>query len=165
MGLKQSLDSRGVSGIDDLIISTIESVATPIIMMSLMPPPIPPNIASIPIPIAPASMGQSLAAAISAQTNSTPADAPGMNIIGDALTADINATVFPMLAAGAVSLNIKPIPGPPVPPSPISPIMLAAPPFQDENALKFGRALLDWACGLLVGDMRIAGKFIVIPPM
>lgn len=165
MGLKQSLDSRGVSGIDDSIISTIEEVVAPIIMSSMMLPPIPPNVASIPTPIPPSVMGQSLAAAISTKSNSTPADAPGMNIIGDALTTDINSSVFPILAAGAISLNIKPIPGPPAPPVSVSAVMLAAPPFEDENALKFGRALLDWACGIFVGDVRVAGKFIVIPPM
>lgn len=165
--LKQFTDRNGVKDIDAVLIDAVDS-ASAVVQLSLASPPIPPATASIPIPIVPGAFANLVAGYVMARTGAKPTDvlglmAPGLGLMSK-LELDVNLLVVPLLLAGATSLNLKPVPGPPVPAVPVVPVNLAAVPIPDPNALKFGKSLMEWALSFIQGDPRIAGTITVALP-
>lgn len=170
MSLKLRLDEQGVTGVDDVLVNAIESVAGPLIVASYGAPllmvPTPTSLPAFPpTPLAGLLTGPVTQSIIS-QTGAE--SCPAVSYLMLALESDVQTLIHTVLLAGATSVNIRPVPGPPAPPAPISPIMLITSTIpgipSDLGARKFANALLQWAVDLMpLIDFRIAGRLTVIP--
>lgn len=167
MGLKMFMDRNGVKDIDDALVSSIDA-AQGIVKLSLAPPVVPPAAASVPIPLIPGAFSSVVGASVMARTGAKPSDiiglvAPGVGLLSR-FEIDVNLLIVPLLLTGAISLNLKPVAGPPSPAVPITLVQLATVPIPALNALRFGKSLLEWALSFVEGDPRVAGTITVALP-
>ena len=159
ISIRTFLDSNGVIGIPDVLASSLDSVMGPALQLCFAPVP-PAPVAAIPIPVVP-SLSQAVVVAVTARAGAPITAAPGLLILMNNLVLDINTLIVVPVAANAAGMNILPVPKPPTPVPPIMPTALATP-IIAPNALKFGKAALEWAASFIEGDPRAFGHITVL---
>jgi hypothetical protein len=161
MSLQTFLDDNGVKDIPPVFVEAFDQVGEQIVRLALLPP-IPPSPAAVmPMPIPPLALATPIIAYIVGKTGGSPADAPGLAILLVNIEADINLLIITPLLANATGMNVLPTPVPPVPIPPFTPAALAAP-VPSPNALRFGKAILEWAASFILGDPRTGGAITVL---
>jgi hypothetical protein len=152
MSLQGFLDSEGVTNIPAEFVQVMDNVVAPLLIASY-------GIPSSPAPIVPAStIPVAGVAGIIAITGAP--SAVGISLLLSLFLSDVASQIYSKLTAGAAGLLLVPPIG--VPGGPITPIALATVPIPDQNALKFGKALMKWAISFLPPvDLRLTVPFVV----
>lgn len=152
MSLQGFLDGEGVTNIPQELVQVMDDVIAPLLIASY-------GLPSTPTPIIPATtIPVAGAAAIVAMTGAP--SAAGISLLLSLFLSDVTSQIYSKLSAGAAGLLLVPPIG--VPGGPITPAALVGVPIPDQNAIKFGKALMKWAISFLPPvDLRLTVPFVV----